>query len=268
MITDTDQRQLEVKQQAQFNLDLANKLTPQGRLEEAIKYYNLAIELRPTWAEAYYYRGNAWVAKGNYQEGINDYQQAHGLGLNSKELTQTWEKTLAMLAGRYIDRSNKLFSQGKLEKALVEIEKAITIKPDLAEAYFYQGNIYFSSRQYQKGMASYDQALSLKANVPGLNLNYAHVLLRQGKLEKSIDYFHQELRNDPNCAEAHHMLGNTLDRLNRFQEALPYWEKAIALKPGKMKIYNDIALHLMFRGERKSMIRLLEQGYEEQQKKH
>ncbi|EAM48453.1 TIGR04372 family glycosyltransferase, partial [Crocosphaera watsonii] len=215
---------------------------------------------------AYYYQGNAWVAKGNYQEGINAYKQANRLGLNSQELILNWEQSAAKLAGQYIDQGNQLFSEGKLEKALIELDKAIATKPDSPWPYFYQGNIYFSLRQYQKGMASYDQALSLKANVPGLNLNYANVLLRQGKLEKSIDYFHQELRNDPNCAEAHHMLGNTLDRLNRFQEALPYWEKAIALKPGNMTIYNDIALHLMFRGERKSMIRLLEQGYEEQQK--
>ncbi|WP_042712856.1 tetratricopeptide repeat protein, partial [Crocosphaera watsonii] len=49
---------LNPEKKAQFKLDLGNKLIQQGQVEEALKYYDLAIKLRPNWPEAYYYQGN------------------------------------------------------------------------------------------------------------------------------------------------------------------------------------------------------------------
>nr|2AVP_A Chain A, synthetic consensus TPR protein [Methanothrix harundinacea 6Ac] len=56
--------------------NLGNAYYKQGDYDEAIEYYQKALELDPRSAEAWYNLGNAYYKQGDYDEAIEYYQKA------------------------------------------------------------------------------------------------------------------------------------------------------------------------------------------------
>ncbi|MBE9116865.1 TIGR04372 family glycosyltransferase [Lusitaniella coriacea LEGE 07157] len=234
-------------------LERGNTLILQNSVGEALENYNQAIALKPDWGAAYYYRGNAFSSKGDLDDALQDYNSAIALGLDWGDL--------------YVNMGNALTGQGKMEEAIESYKGAIARQSDSAETYFYYGNALLSLQQYDRAVEIYEKVLALNPNLHGFRFNFATALTYQGKLEEAVEYYRKELSCRPDFAQGYHFLGNTLDRMNRLEEAKTAWGKAMALKPGDMVLYNDLAIRLMFRGDRAQMIDVLQQGYQEQAQK-
>ena len=58
---------------------MGNALKDQGKLDEAIEFYNKAISIKPDFAEAYYNMGNALKAQGKLEEAIEAFNKAISL---------------------------------------------------------------------------------------------------------------------------------------------------------------------------------------------
>jgi tetratricopeptide (TPR) repeat protein len=53
-----------------------------NKVEQAIEYFNKALELNPNFAEAYIKRGNSYYSKQDYDRAIADYDQALAINPN------------------------------------------------------------------------------------------------------------------------------------------------------------------------------------------
>ena len=85
----------------------------------------------------------------------------------------------------------------RLDEALASYDRALSLRPDHAEALNNRGSALQELKRYDEALASYDRALSLR----------------------------------PDYAEALNNRGNVLQELKRLDEALASYDKAIALKP-------------------------------------
>jgi Flp pilus assembly protein TadD len=56
--------------------NLGNALLAQGRTEEAISHFRLAVKYRPDFAEAYFNLGSAFQSQGRFDEAEKCYRQA------------------------------------------------------------------------------------------------------------------------------------------------------------------------------------------------
>ena len=56
-----------------------------GKTEEAIKYYKLAVKIKPDWAKAYKQMGYALLNKGDIEEAINSFKKFMELDPDSPE---------------------------------------------------------------------------------------------------------------------------------------------------------------------------------------
>ena len=63
-----------------FNSGVEN--SKNGEVELAIEDFTQAIELKPDYAEAYYYRGGAWLRLENREKAEVDLSVARDLGMN------------------------------------------------------------------------------------------------------------------------------------------------------------------------------------------
>ncbi|MCX7877194.1 MAG: tetratricopeptide repeat protein [Ignavibacteria bacterium] len=141
-------------------LEIAYRLQMQGKYEEAIKNYNLSIQLHPT-AEAHTFLGWAYSFLGDYEKAIEECRKAieidpeygnpyndigsYLIELGNPDEAITWLE-LALKAGRYdsvhyahlnLGRAYEL--KGLWFEALEEYKKVIEIKPDyeLAKKLYY-----------------------------------------------------------------------------------------------------------------------------------
>jgi tetratricopeptide (TPR) repeat protein len=111
-----------------------------GDVDGAIKAYNEAIQLLPTFAEAYIMRGSAYQARGQPDKALADFNRA--IQLNPKS------------ARAYCDRADVEDSLlGQPDKALADYNEAIRLAPNFQRAYYDRGTHFMGRRDYDRPIA-------------------------------------------------------------------------------------------------------------------
>ncbi len=65
------------------------------------------------------------------------------------------------LAGYYNNRGNTFYNQGKLDKAIADLDKAIALAPKFVVAYYNRGNALSRKGAFDKAIADFTQAIAL-----------------------------------------------------------------------------------------------------------
>jgi len=98
-------------------LFLGNALKDLDRRGEALDCYDLAIELKPDYAEAYVNLGVAHYEMGNIEESLSNYDQAIRIKSDYAEA--------------YFNRGSVLRSIQRFEPAVADLDKAAALQPDI-----------------------------------------------------------------------------------------------------------------------------------------
>src|SRR4029077_128181 len=69
------------------------------------------------------------------------------------------------------------------DEALATYDKALALKPDLAEAWLGRGNVFKDLRRYDEALVAYDKALALKPDLAEAQCNEALIRLILGDAE-------------------------------------------------------------------------------------
>jgi len=112
---------------------------------------------------------------------------------------------------------------------------------------------------YASAVPLFDEALALEPDSPSLLLDYARTALAQGDLPHTITLATEFIRKYPGdrekLAQAHQVLGRTLLKLNRGQEARKELEQAVALDPTFPNGY-DLAVACLDLGDEKCAVQI------------
>jgi hypothetical protein len=103
-------------------------LAKRGDYEQAIRDYDMVIEINPAYKEAYNNRGNAYAAIGSYRQAIQNYDKAIEINPNN--------------TAAYNNRGNAFLLLGDNNQAIQNYDKAIEIDPNYAEAYNNRAHAY------------------------------------------------------------------------------------------------------------------------------
>ena len=210
---------------AHNNLGLA--LAQTGKIEEAIAHYEQALRIKPDYAEVHNNLGIVLRQAGRVQEAIGHYEQA----LQSKP----------DYAEVHYNLGNALLQAGKLDEAIGQYEQALRIDPDYAEAHSNLGNALLQAGKLDEAVGHYEQALRIKPDYAEVHSNLGNALLQAGKLDEAIRHSEQALRIKPDYAEAHCVLGIALEQAGRAREAAGHYEQALRIKPDLTQAQNGLA---------------------------
>ncbi len=128
-------------------IERAYEYTEKGDFDNALIYYNKAINLFPGFAPLYLDRGDVYAAEEYYDQAIVDYTKAIDI--------------YPRFAEAYLSRGLSYGKEGKLDNALSDCNTAIGINPRFAEAYAVRGAVYCSLRDYDKAWEDVHKAESL-----------------------------------------------------------------------------------------------------------
>jgi tetratricopeptide (TPR) repeat protein len=122
----------------------------------AITYYSTAIELDPSYVEAYYQRSIAYARVGNYTDAFADLDRVIELEPD--------------VASHYFSRANLYKQVGNLEQALGDYSQAIAIDPAYLAAYFNRANTYYELGNTAEALADYEHFLDQYARQDGISM--------------------------------------------------------------------------------------------------
>lgn len=189
-----------------------------NRLDEAEKYFKLALELRPQNDQARLYLGQVAEQGKRYAEAVRWYREIRN--------GEYYFEAQTRLGGAMAKEGDLAGARQHLEGISTQndaqrVQVALALEQVLREA-----------RQYREALDVLNTAM--KSVEDDKDLLYARALVAE-KLDM-FDVTERDLREilkrDPKNVNALNALGYTLtDRTTRFQEALDLLQQAIALKP-------------------------------------
>jgi tetratricopeptide (TPR) repeat protein len=162
-----------------------------------------------------------------------------------------------------LNHANILKATGRLEDALQNYARALTVRPDylaaqkgrdetavlLAEALNRQGNEQLAAGDLAAALDSYDRALVLApAYIDACN-NRAVALWNLGRFEEALAGFDSALARRPHYVEAHFNRGNVLRDMLRLDEAMASFDRATTVDPGFAPAHRNKGFCALLRGD-------------------
>ena len=124
-------------------------LIEEGQYDRSIAFFNKAIEINPSYADAYRYRGVAYYYKDQYDNAIFNYTMA--IKMNPR------------YAEAYNNRRHAYRYKGEYDKAISDYNTAIEINPRNADAHSGRGWAYGGKGQFDVACSDWKRACDMGA---------------------------------------------------------------------------------------------------------
>ena len=138
---------------------------------------------------------------------------------------------------------------GQLNKAVKSFEKAVTFKPDYAEAHYNLGVVFKKLGQLDNAIKCYQEALAINPQYADAHNNFGNALQELGQLDEAVKCYKKALAYKPEYAEAHHNLGIVLVELGQLDNAIKCYQEALAINPQYADAHNNFGNALQELGQ-------------------
>ena len=134
----------------------------------------------------------------------------------------------------YNIRGTKYANLGQLDTAISCYEKALSIKPDYAEAHYNLGFSHHRLGQLDAAVRSYKKVVAIKPDYAKAHNNKILSVIyffTNGQIPDAIDTLEALIKDNPNDALLFNMIGGCYASLGQPDMAVKNYEQALAIKP-------------------------------------
>lgn len=194
--------------------NLANAYAKQGKVGEAIKTAERALEVEPDYGVAHYNLGNLYAQQGkfdaakrhfeaalrllpNYAEAHSNYGQLRAEGGDIEAGMKHFEKAVALnptLSRAQLNLGVALAKQGKTEAAIEPLRAAARLNTDSPQASFFLGSVYAAQNRYTEAEESFNQALKIDGSFAPAHQSLAALFELQGNKEAALRHYRETAR--------------------------------------------------------------------------
>jgi tetratricopeptide (TPR) repeat protein len=144
---------------------------------------------------------------------------------------------------------SSLVQEGRLDEAQAQLEKALQIQPDDAEAHSNLGNVLHKKGKRDEAIAHYQKALQIQPSFAKAHHNLANVLLEQGRVDDAIAHYQKALALQPDFLAARNNLGLVFLELGRLDEAQAQFKETLDLRPDFAPAQRNLGSVLLQKGQ-------------------
>jgi len=194
--------------------NLANAFAKQGKISEAIKTAERALEVEPDYAVAQYNLGNLYAQQGkfdlakrhfeaalrllpNYAEAHGNYGQLLAEGGDIDAGMKHFEKAVTLnptLSRAQLNLGVALAKQGKTAAAIEPLKAAARLNTGSPQASFFLGSVYAVQNRYAEAEASFNRALQIDGNFAPAHQSLAQLFELQGNKEAALRHYREIAR--------------------------------------------------------------------------
>ena len=138
---------------------------------------------------------------------------------------------------------------GRFKQAETAHMQALLLKPNFIEAHYNLGNTFKKLDRLEDAEASYKKAISLKPDYALAHSNLGNVMIDLGRLGQAEASYRKAIALKPDYAEAHYNLANIMVEKGRLEQAESSYRQAIILKPNYAKAYTNLSMCLKDKGD-------------------
>lgn len=218
--------------QVLLNLDRPFSKDELNMAHQSLADAKFLIQLEPDRPEGYILESQIYTALKEYKDAENAILQALKI-----------EPDHAFAQVRY---ATLLYNQKKFDDARAVIEKVVSAYPDYKWGYLWYGLVLDALKQKENALVQFEKAIKLdpKFDTAIYNLGCSYLNSRPRNFAKARECFQRVLTINPAYKQAYYQLGMSYGYEDRYDVALTYMDKAIALSEDYLTAQNWKALVL------------------------
>lgn len=209
-------------------VELGNLYFREQDWQNALNYYAQAVKVAPKQAKYYLILAKALEKIGQTAKADQVYYQ--GFSLQPDKIT----------AQNHFLLANRLLKQKQIKPAIASYRRAISLKPDLIEAYWQLGKILLGGKQPQGALACFQQAIKIAPQNPRSYCLLGSALAQVKQWQPTLECYQKAVQLDPDNPDIQHNLGETYAQLEQWQAAINAYQKAIALNGQNSWSHNNL----------------------------
>lgn len=198
---------------------------------DALKYFNNAIELEGYNDENYYWRARTYVCLGGKE--------------NTKSAIEDFTK--AITYNRYNDeyyywRGKAYYYLGKhnYNDAINNLKEAIELNNTEKEYYYWCGRVYYKIEEYGDAIENFNIAIKKDKKYAECYYRRAWTYSESGEYDKGLTDIKKAVKLDKNNPYYHNSLGNFYYNGQRYGEAVGEYENAIKKFQAETEVYQEL----------------------------
>ena len=221
--------------------------------QQAEKAFKKAIELKPTYLEAYESLIGLYMRSKADADVLRTFQQAVDEIPNSPLLLSAWAREL-----------NKAKRYGE---AIDAVKRALDIVPDELSNRYLLASLLLRTQHYDEALAETTEELKIDPGSAVARFNLAVIYDAMGRLEEAIHAYEYYIKNhadDSEIGRAHQNIGSCLARANRMAEAIAAFNRAVEIKHDLRDAYCFLGSAYMKESRMQEALAAFKKGVEEQ----
>ena len=226
-------------------------------IEQAISYFNQAIQLDPTYALAYSGLADCYILQPQYA------------GLSTKialPLTQAAaRKALSLdntLAEPHTTLAFSYFQESRIDEAEAEFQQSLALNPRHATTYHWYGLMMSRMGKHERYLSLIQEAHKLDPYSPVITLNLGIAHLNLEHYEEALRYMNECTKIDPSFASGYAWTGLIYLKMKNFDRADPLLHKAVELSGRSSECLGYLGYFYGKTGKRIEALKLLKENEE------
>ncbi|MCK4604204.1 MAG: tetratricopeptide repeat protein [Deltaproteobacteria bacterium] len=167
------------------------------------------------------------------------------------------------MTGDELERSGDfLLNRGNFDKAFVQYEKALQLKPDNIRVQYKKGLLFLLGRMNEDAIKEFQGVLERE---PGYALAYkglGQAFFQVKKYDQAEENFQKAVELDPKFWKAYNSLGIIHDYQTRYDMAIQEYSAAISLRPDNGLLYNNLGVSYAMAGKNEKAINAFSKALE------
>ena len=201
----------------------------QDDIQGALISYNKAIEINPSYFDAYFNLGNTYQQLNQLDKSIDSYKKSINLNPKSPEA--------------YNNLGNIYHQLSMTDEAMIQFQNAVKYGPNLAEAHFNFAFILNFKGRKKDSIEHYEKCIELDPNSIFAHNDLGKIFQEAGKYNLAANYFEKVIELDPSFAEGYNNLGAVLQNLGNLNNAIQCYETSISISPDS-RTFNNLGIAL------------------------
>lgn len=240
---------------------LGTAYAEQGRLDEAIQTFLMALRLNENDAKVHTNLGVAYYKKGKMEQAISELKRA--IEINRRDAlayynlaniltdqerwddaVEAYQKAAAILPVEPMIRHNlahALNRKGMRQEAMHEYLEAIRNKSDLIESHKNLAALYLQEDQIDEALHHYQEANRIRPEDPVVHRMMGSLYKKQKLFDLALREFEKAAQLAPSST-TYYQLGTVLDQKKKWGEAIRIYQKAIELNPEMVEAYINLGV--------------------------
>ncbi len=203
------------------------KLFEQGKLDEALAQFEIAVKAQPDYVEAHVSIAVILIEKGRLDEAVPHLQKALALDPDS------WFAHANL--GIILDR------KGRHDEAIAHFAKTVELNPRHPTARANLGRALAQQGKLDEATIQFRAAVDLVPEDPASRLNLGNILLERGSEQEACMHFEIALEKNPRLLGARLGLGEAQTQRGEYAAAVAQFRSAQQIAPGDLGVNNGLA---------------------------